>query len=88
MFMMYMMCSLPFSISSSVTGASVPGTRERPPAVGAAADPGATRHPEFEIVGATPDRRAARDGDVVIAMGAGTIGGVPPRLVELLGGQP
>ena len=28
----------------------------------------------------------ARDGDVVIAMGAGSIGAVPPKLVELLGG--
>jgi UDP-N-acetylmuramate--alanine ligase len=28
----------------------------------------------------------AKDGDVVIAMGAGTIGGVPARLVELAGG--
>jgi UDP-N-acetylmuramate--alanine ligase len=28
----------------------------------------------------------ARDGDVVIAMGAGTIGGVPARVVELAGG--
>jgi len=29
----------------------------------------------------------ARAGDVVIAMGAGSIGAVPPRLVELLGGD-
>ena len=29
----------------------------------------------------------ARDGDVVIAMGAGTIGGVPARVVELLQGD-
>jgi len=28
----------------------------------------------------------ARDGDVVIVMGAGSIGAVPPRLVQLLGG--
>jgi UDP-N-acetylmuramate--alanine ligase len=29
----------------------------------------------------------ARDGDVVIVMGAGSIGGVPQQLVELLGGS-
>ena len=30
----------------------------------------------------------ARDGDVVIAMGAGSIGAVPAKVVELLGAQP
>jgi UDP-N-acetylmuramate--alanine ligase len=31
---------------------------------------------------------SVRDGDVVITMGAGTIGSVPGQLVELLGGRP
>jgi UDP-N-acetylmuramate--alanine ligase len=36
-------------------------------------------------VAALPDaiRAQARDGDVVIAMGAGSIGGVPAKVVEL-----
>jgi UDP-N-acetylmuramate--alanine ligase len=32
-------------------------------------------------------REHARDGDVVIAMGAGSIGGVPARVVELSKGM-
>ena len=39
-------------------------------------------------IGAMPQAIAdfARDGDVVIAMGAGSIGAVPQKVVELLGG--
>jgi UDP-N-acetylmuramate--alanine ligase len=29
----------------------------------------------------------ARNGDVVMCMGAGSIGGVPAKLVEMLGGR-
>ena len=40
-------------------------------------------------VAALPEAVAgfARDGDVVIVMGAGTIGGVPQKIVDLLGGS-
>ena len=39
-------------------------------------------------IGAMPQAIAemARDGDVVMCMGAGSIGGVPARLVEMGGG--
>ena len=40
-------------------------------------------------IGALPQQVLdfAQDGDVVIAMGAGSIGGVPAKVVELAGGQ-